>query len=277
MPTLYEAMVEAAQQGGWHAQGTASAASAASFIVIDAFTDTLRTANAFKGWFVYRPGLAVAAGDKIRRVSSFSPASGTITISGPVYGVQPDGETIDLFGLMPPRDFAGWNMTWRDCVNAALNKIWYIAEDTSFIGLTGGQDTFALTGLAGLTHARQVRDIEYRSVTQTSPLTLYNFADMNSYGRWWEVDEDSLTLRVFPSPATNETIVIQYARRYATLDADGDATAAPLDVVYKGTLSEVYERLNERYAGKFTAEHSRSLRAFNEAYDSIRPPDIILV
>ena len=281
MPTLGEIMKEAARNAGFFWEGTTSAIGSPASLKDDALIDSERPATMGKGGFLYLPGIATA-GDKLRRISGVAPGTGIITNAGKPYANAASyaaAVEYQWYGLVPPRQQPGEAFSWHEAVNRGLAKVWYEDFDQTMTGVEGAQDRFDVSDIPGVTHAKQIRGVEFRQVL-SGTVTTYSDDKINSGGGFWKRTGPTEIL-VHPAPATTDYVRFRYVRPYVLrgvddLVDDTDETGCPLDVAWKAAISELYQYMDDRFGGRWAGESARSLIQFTQAYSRIRPEDIIL-
>ena len=96
--------------------GTATGG-AATTLVDTTYQDTAADSTTGVGLWLYRPNAASAA-DQVRRISTYTVASGTFTHGGPNYAVSPTTDSYELHFFLDPREL-------NECINRALSRCWY--------------------------------------------------------------------------------------------------------------------------------------------------------
>lgn len=282
MPSLNEIMVEAAQHAGFFWRGTTSGAGSATTLVDTALIDSERPDTMGKGGFLYIP--AAGAAERQRRVSGVAADTGVLTNAGKpwtVAGTYAGAQPYQWYGLVPAHEHSGEPFSWAKAVNRGLEKVWFEGWDESMFGTSDGQDRFDVSAIPGVSHAKQIRGVEYRNINQSGALEKYNDWNVGKYGGFWR-RTGKTEIYIYPSPSTLDYMRFNYVRPYvvAGLDDlvdDDDETDCPMDVAWKAALSELYQYLDLRHGGRWAGESARAQLQFVQAYSRIRPADVVLM
>lgn len=125
MPTMIEAMLEAAKRGNLAFSSTAESDSSTSQLVDAALADTASGPASYAGAWVYRLD-ATAAGDRLRRLPTEGASYNTSAralLPERTWTNAPDGETYHCYSLIPPRATPGQTTSWAELTNRALRNL----------------------------------------------------------------------------------------------------------------------------------------------------------
>lgn len=203
---------------------------------------------------------AAAAGDKLRTVSSYAPATsttvGTLTTDGRVYSSAgvPNSKVTELHGLLPPFSDDLTQFSWSDAINEALKRIYLVVEFT--ITPTANAIRHTLASQTWVTSDDQILDVGYLLTGEVRAATdPYRYRPI--YG---EIEQDGGTLYLLHDPltfASNQTIYLRGAKRaydhckptagaygdQSGLSLETDEAPVPLEVICWGACVEAARNL----------------------------------
>jgi len=170
LETIIDRAVRLSGQG-W---GGSLTAAATGSVTDSAAKATSLGTDAMKGAWIFRPDAANAS-DYVRRLSSFTVATGVFTHDGPDYtDTTFTSESYMIVSLWPPMTTVWESFSWQLAVNLTLAKLQMVVRDGSSMGTggEGGKSLFSLTNLSGVTEERQIRNVYRRYAAGTSDLSI---------------------------------------------------------------------------------------------------------
>jgi len=253
VPTLAEVEQEVASRCGPYEQRTALATGGASTVVVRALRSTIALGGQTDRFLLRRS--ATDPDDRVRRVASYDPATGTLTVDDPYDVVVAAGEPLELMVLDPVTEL-------RPAVLRGLARCFFV--ERAAVPVTAGlvEETLS-TALFWITDVGQIRDVSSRvgdaGVAQPIPLTWYRPASSSA----------GVGLMVDAAPAG--VYVVEALRPYATLvggadapngpQADVDVLACPLDYAAAAGHVEAWRRARPTLAPIAKAGYADGLDA----------------
>lgn len=185
--------------------------------------------NFVGGWIKFTSGTFSGT---VKRISSFSPSSGTITWSSALSGAIVAAVTYEIHLLLNPDE-------WDRCINRALRECTRRRQET--IAIVQNQRQYSLAAYTDLTEPDYVYKMELRYGATTDQ---YTYTELPVY--LWDVreDDDAFVLSFscpMPYNPTNTALIMHYYGPYADLTSDSDTTNINLSWVVSGTLKYMWE------------------------------------
>lgn len=168
---------------------------------------------------------------EVRRVQSYAPSSGTLTLNRALGTAVASGHTFELHEWFDPR-------IWHDCINRALRNT--MKERRDEITIVTNQTEYSLASYTWFTRKSQFLRLVLR---EGSTAAQYRYREVPSY-RWHiEADEDVFTLVLTESFSNNTTLALfmDAIGPYDTLSTDAATTTCDLDYIVFGTLKQAYD------------------------------------
>ena len=240
MATLKTLRQELAKVLGTFASGTATGGSRVTLVDSAGLLDPLASGDSYGShWLLITSG---ALAGQVRKVSSYEPTTGTLTVNRAYSPSGPSGgELYELHGSLSPLELA-------DCINRALSRCLYTT--THQITTVAGQREYSLP--AWVTDPWQVYSVRKR----------YGEAANQYYWRdvWFDarVEDGAGVVEVEPRKA-GETLTASCLRPYAALALDSDSTGAATELAVAGAKAAAYELLSRLTPGADAAVY-RALR-----------------
>lgn len=213
-------------------------------------------------WVILTSGAGLGT---IRRVLSYDPETGTLTLSRS-WTAPAAGTTYEMHTLVSPADM---NMV----INAALAKCYYVTREE--IAAVSGQRQYSLAEYTWLTEPSQVRYVEARYGDTAGQ---YHYRPLD----WWYIEEDTgaLTLNVNPV-GTDVTLIIEATRPYEALATESETTTCPVDWAIAAAEVELYTLLMRQEpavdASKWEAHRGLAAMRFLEQCRRHQPRPVLRV
>lgn len=162
-----------------------------------------------------------------RRIASYDPETGTITLSRSISPVPPYDSTFEIHQMLPASEI-------DRIINRVLENLFYVDRAEVEVGDDG---SISLEGIDGLAPLYRIFSV---SVTLSPNATRYSLVS-------WEVveEDDGHYLRV-PAWVPARTVEIEFLRPYGALSSDSDTTDCPLPWVASGTRMEILTLISRR-------------------------------
>jgi len=208
---------------------TGTADSATSTTIVDAdLEDSEESENRFYHWW-----LKMVSGDAegdVRRVSAYTPSTGTLTVSRAFSATPAASDEYELHALISPEDL-------DRLINQALDRLFYMDEQE--ITAVSGQRNYGLATYTYLRTPDQLIDVLWK---QGDTASKYRYRPVG----WYMVRDDagSMTLDIRPyTVSSGDKIVLEIVRPYAALSNDAASTDCPEDWAVAAAMVEVYDWL----------------------------------
>jgi hypothetical protein len=235
--------------GGLHTGTITASVTAPVTSVTDSsrLLDSDASENEFIGNFFMFTGAALNAGT-VRRVASYVPASGALTLGNSLASNTTSGDAYEMHEHLSPDE---WNL----CIDAALRRCNRRREAT--VTIVSGNEQYSLSALTDLTRENQILDVFTMAGAANQKRRRYLVKNV----AWdvWE-DDDALTLDLTTAlneDATNNLeLYVAYLAPYAALATDAATTSCDLDWVVTGTLLHALET----YTGRLEEAAKKNLK-----------------
>ncbi len=206
----------------------------------------------------------------VRRVQSYAPGSGQITLNRALDTAIVADDTFELHSWFDPR-------IWTDCINRALRNMNRIRREE--ITVVTSQTEYSLFAHTWLTRPAQITRLIIRDGDTTGQ---YIYQELPS-SYWVAVlDDDALSL-ILTQPMSlsgSQALFFEAVGPYDELGSDSATTTADLDWVVMGTLKQAYDVYGKVIdeGGKRTVlidadtvkrEHQKYTREFAPRFNSI--------
>ncbi|MFN8525117.1 MAG: hypothetical protein U0821_18630 [Chloroflexota bacterium] len=243
---------------------TATTGSTSSLVDNYRLLDSNESPNQYEGCWVMPYSGTVANVGRISRVGSYSPTSGTLSLSPSYPSAIANGDGYELHNLLSPDD---WNfaINWglRKCVANRVYSITPVAEQLQYTLPSWVEREDDVTDLWVETGASQRKRRE-----KVPPYV-------------WKVQEEADTLALWldhayaPDVVNNLALIVEGIGHYDDLSTDSATTTCPLDWAVWATISEAAQLFAEEIAAsQHTAAQrdvAKAIERFQELSRAYRP------
>lgn len=268
--TLRHVRMETAIEAGAGFRGTCTATGDVDELTDVALSDSGVDSSFLEGAWLYRPK-AVAAGDRLRRVSSFN--TGSLVPSRNWTNAPASGEQYEVFNLLPPVDAPGVAMSYDRVIRSALSRCWFVDEIVIGQGTEDGKDRFDVSSWP--ITKETLRGLLIRQYDQNTGYAIDR--DAGILGRFYEYRDNGLEsfIDVMPPPGNLEYLVAQVNRAESSVYRDDDLVMTPLDLAVKASVFELFLTMERMQPGKFAGELNVARANYDDASWKHTPSNIV--
>lgn len=275
--TVLTILLEVLRRGGWCEEITASSGTTTTVVDAVKLKDTGESIYAYEDlWAFVTEDAGATILYEVRRVESYSPTSGTLSVGNAFSAAPTAGDKIQLCAVNPE--------LVKDCVITALRKCTYARED-SITWTTGINRVDLSAQLNWISMPEQILRIRYRTVNPSVPNQFY-YTVFPPYE--WSVEMLNGTAYVdFESPlrSTADSNTILQVKSIAPYVLDSQLTSTfsytssfniPLDWIVSMSLVELLGRIGRNVdllnRGMFRLDQATEARWAEEMSSRFSPP-----
>ncbi len=277
---LIDLMFEVASGLSKATGGLADAGGSTTSLIDAVLIDSGGDAHFMEGGYLYRPNAAAAA-DKLRRVKSagFTTTTGALGVDRAWTNAPSAAEVYQIYGALPPVDYAGTTYSWQRAVNDGLLLCAWTDEINLGEGSSTGTHEFSLAAHLGAigNPSRSIRNVWTATYDSNS---LETRIDQSKRGRSWKIlgnGPRDQKLWLATVPGTSETVLAEVTKRGERLFDDDDVTTCPYDLAIAAGRFMALRQINSISKGEDVGALANAKVAFDDARQIYAPRGVALI
>lgn len=249
--TLEELCIQVAEDAGTGFRSTCTSDGGADALIDAALSDSGVDSSFLEGAWVYRPNADSV--DRLRRVKSFTTASGTLVPTRDWSVAPAEDEVYHVYLLLPPVDAPGAPGSYRRAVRLGLSRVWFEDEFLVGEGTEDGKTRFDVS--AFLPHILEAHQVIFRRYDSNTGYP--HDRNVGKNGGFWRLIKNGrfdVQLELITPPSTDDEIWAKAYRQQDPVYRDDDVTDCPNDMAVAAGKYGLFLWMTQIRPGSYTGE-----------------------